>query len=265
VHNEIAHDALYPDTERAIAADLAEICDVIIQLHDHTAAFVRDSFNLPFEKLATIPHASYLGVYEDERDARAARAFVGVDPGVPTVGFIGQLRPYKGVDALFRAANLVAAEVPELTLLVAGKLAPRDAAKFYAAMPKLTRVILHTDFVEPSNLWKWFRASDVVALPYRKVLNSGSIPLAATFDRTCLIPDDTAVALEYADEPWVRTYKTTDDPDRALADAIRGGIVQPSAHAAAASAFARRNQPYEMSRAYLDLLDRSVVDRLAAT
>ncbi|QKJ20354.1 glycosyltransferase [Microbacterium hominis] len=263
VHNEVAHDARYPEADRAVANDLAAIADVIIQLHDHTEEFVRHSFALPAAKIFTLPHSSYLGIYEDGRDARAARASLGVSPGTPTVGFVGQLRPYKGVDALFRAADLAAADVPDLTLLVAGKLAPRDAVDFMAEVPKRARLILHPSFVEPSDLWKWFRASDVIALPYRKVLNSGSVPLAATFDRACVVPDDTALAREYRDETWVRAYSTARNPDRALADLLVELVSTVSPESNDANAFARRHAPYEMSRAYLELLERAVSAQVA--
>ncbi|WP_309067386.1 glycosyltransferase [Microbacterium sp.] len=253
VHNEIAHDAPFPAVERTVARDLAELCDVIIQLHEHTSAFVAESFALPMDKLVTLPHSSYLGVYPDERDDQLARNLLGIPESAPTVGFIGQVRPYKGLDTLMRAVDLAAAEVPDLTLLIAGRVAPEDAPQLAASLPSVARVVLHTEFVRDEDLWKWFRASDVVALPYRRILNSGSILLASTFGRPCIVPDDTPLPSVYADESWVRAYATA-DADRALADAIVASVRADGVEGAMAEGFARRHTPFEMSRAYRAIL-----------
>lgn len=257
VHNEIAHDTPFPETERKVAQDLAELAHVIFQLHEYTSGFVADSFRLPAEKLVTLPHSSYLGIYPDQRDAALARELLGVPQEAPTVGFVGQLRPYKGLDALFRAADLAAEQIPDLTVLVAGKLLPADAPAFSAALPRRAATVLATRFIPDEDLWKWFRASDVAAFPYQKILNSGSILLASTFDCPSIIPDNTPLAHVYADEPWVRSYRTGPEADRALAEAIMGALPADPQAVAAARSYAQRNAPYAMARTYAAVLNEA--------
>lgn len=259
VHNEIAHDATFPEAERGVARDLAELVDAVIQLHEFTAEFVADSFALPAHKLHTIAHSSYLGVYDDRRDDLLARESLGIAATGSTVGFVGQLRPYKGVDALFRAADIASGNGEDLTVLVAGKLAPNAAIEFNTSLPTRARCVMHTDFVAPGDLWRWFRASDVMAFPYRKVLNSGSIPLAATFGRPCIVPDDSALAREYAGEAWLCSYDTRDHPDEALAEAIIAMLGRRDEASASARMYAREHRPYEMARSYLALIQQTLL------
>lgn len=56
----------------------------------------------------------------DGIDTEEARQRLGLEPGVPTVGFIGQLGGHKGLDTLVRAMPHVWKNVPEAHLVIAG-------------------------------------------------------------------------------------------------------------------------------------------------
>lgn len=256
VHNEIAHETRFLAVERAIGDALAERATRIIQLHDRTADAVATSYTLPADKLVTLRHSSYLGIYPDTWTGSAARAALGVPQGAPTVGFVGQMRPYKGLDVLFEAADLAAAELPGLVLLLAGGTSRDDLAVIENSLPRHVDTVRQHSFVADEELGLWLRASDAVVLPYRRVLNSGSAMLAASFGRPVIMPDDTPLAQVYADQPWLRTFATEDgDRAAALAEAIVTTVRTGRWTAATASAFARSYTPYDMSRDYLRLLD----------
>lgn len=256
VHNELAHDATFSDVERALAEKLTDHASLIIQLHEHTAEAVAGSYHLPPEKLVTLRHASYLGLYRDSVTEHEARERLGVPLGVPTVGFVGQVRPYKGLDTLFAAVDRAAAQLDGLTLLLAGKTSDRNLEALESALPTAAEIIRRGSFVPDDELVYWLKAADVMALPYRQVLNSGSAILAATFETPCILPADTPLTKVYRDESWFNTYDTHGDQVANLADAIvrvvRG---DRRGHKEAARQFARAYTPFDMSRDYLRILD----------
>lgn len=254
VHNAVGHDAAFPDAEVLIAKILIANATRIVQLNPDTVAETAEHYALPPEKMVSLPHSSYLGVYPDGRDDAASRARVGVPEGAPTVGFVGQIRGYKGLDVLCAAVAAAARDIDGLTLVLAGRIAPgEDEATIRAMLPE--RTVAAFGFVDDADFGDWMRASDVVALPYRRILNSGSLLAAATFDRTCVIPAGTPVARQYADQEWVVRYADSADEAAALTAGIVEAFDEREARSAAARAFARSYTPYDMSRAYLRLLE----------
>ena len=101
-------------------------------------------------------------------DVRAARERVGLDPGLPTVGFIGQLGGHKGLDTLVSAMPRVWEACPDAQLLIAGArslFVPRLEAML-DNLPAWSRrrVAVRYDFAEEEKPWL-FAAVDVFAYP----------------------------------------------------------------------------------------------------
>jgi len=255
VHNEVAHETPSVAADLAMNASLARRATRVIQLHEHTASALAPETVLPPERTVTLPHASYAGLYPMPPSAREARTRVGCPEDVPTVGLIGLLRPYKGVDLLLEAAALAAREVQGLTVLLAGRAAPEEQDRIENLIPAGLEVIRHYDFIPDDEIGAWFQACNVLALPFRRILNSGSVLLAATFGRPVILPDATALAGLYGGQGWVDLYSTAKDPCAALAEVIVRRARRDGAREAAARAFAAGYTPYDMSRAYLRLLD----------
>src|SRR5690606_17669800 len=70
------------------------------------------------------------------------------------------------------------------------------------------RIRLQFDFIADEHVQRYFRAADLVVLPYREILNSGTALLALSFDRPVLLPragagDELSRRVGSA---WVRTY-----------------------------------------------------------
>jgi beta-1,4-mannosyltransferase len=255
VHNEVAHDTAFPEAEAAVADALVRHASVVIQLHDLTAEHLADSYTLPQERLATLRHSSYAGVYPELPTREAARRALGVPEDVPTVGLIGQLRPYKGVDVLLAAAEIAAREVPGLTVLLAGKTAPDQIEEIDAMIPAGLPVVRFHEFLDEAEIGTWIQACNVVALPYRRILNSGSALLAATFGRPVALPDDTPLARVYADEKWVEIFEAGDAAVESLARVLVRLAPGDAVREEAALVFARNYSPYDMSRDFLHILD----------
>jgi len=154
----------------------------------------------------TIPHGHYRGVYPDVMDKEQACAALGIPPGDFVAVFIGYIRAYKGVGRLIR--SFVKARLANSKLLVAGAAVDsmkRDLAK---ACGSNSNVRLFFEFVNRHDVQKYLRAADLVILPFKEILNSGSAILALSFDRPILVPAYGALAelREIVGSDWVRLY-----------------------------------------------------------
>src|SRR6185295_1565324 len=95
----------------------------------------------------------------------------------------GAIKPYKGLLELFEAVDRVSQERPgALVLVVAGK--PDDSPEttaFLARAAQHPAVRLLPGQVPDVDIQVLMRACDIVAVPYRRSLNSGVLALALTW------------------------------------------------------------------------------------
>ena len=138
---------------------------------------------------AVIPHGHYIGWYPDTLQREEARTRLGLQRGEKVLLCFGQLRAYKGVEDLLRAFQRVSD--PKLRLVVAGRPASDADARLLGELVSSLgdeRVQLHPRYVPDDEVQVFFRACDLVVLPYRSVLTSGAAMLALSFGRPLIVP-----------------------------------------------------------------------------
>lgn len=253
IHNVLPHDARFREEEVALCAFLSEHASRIHILSSRTQEFVGDHYPLDPEKVARVPHSSYWGVYDQSVDRLSARSRFGLSDSDTVVGFVGQLRPYKGVDELIGALRALQSADSSVVLLLAGKTWPADLPVLTEMLDGIPRVVRSHEFVPDDELPIWMRAIDVMALPYRAVLNSGSIALAATFGVPVVTPEEAGFARDFEGEEWVTTYPTAGvDAAASLATAIQTRIALGVAPSDPATTWAQQNTPFEMAKIFTD-------------
>ncbi|WP_157981728.1 glycosyltransferase family 4 protein [Protaetiibacter intestinalis] len=167
------------------------------------------------------PHGHYRAAYDWSLDRGRARELLGVPAEGPLVVTVGQIRPYKNIPALLDAFSDVA--VSGARLVVAGRPSSAELAEdLRAAADGDPRVVLDLAFQSDERMAWWLRAADLVVLPYRAVLNSGSAILALSADRPVLVPDLGSLTElgEQLGAAWVRTFHG-ELSSAELSDAIR--------------------------------------------
>jgi len=177
-----------------------------------------------------VPHGHYRGAYPDSMTPAEARRDLALPPDARVVLFFGSVRPYKNVTELIAAFHGVADE--RWRLVVAGQPAGvDDAAALRGQAAGDGRIRLDLGFVPAERVQVYLRAADLVVLPYREVLNSGSALLALSFDRPVLVPERGAMAelAATAGEAWVRTYRDTLDAETLRAAMAWAGACPPVA------------------------------------
>lgn len=159
------------------------------------------------------------------------------------------MRPYKGLDVLVEAVRrLEPAARP--VLLLAGRTSDHDRVEIDRLLGDDLRAVREHVHVDDVDVQRWFRAADTAVFPYRRVLNSGSLHLAASFGVPSVLPDEAHLRAEFGDERWIRWFDTSDAAS-SLAALLRG----PDGGAESAEEFSRRLAPFARSRRYAELLD----------
>lgn len=253
VHNRLPHELTFHELEVQLTRLIAERADAIHIMAPHTPEAIADVVDIDRRKVRQIPHPSYEGVYETSVTREEARGSFDLSAEQRAVLFLGQIRPYKGVDDLAAAASTAnTARDDELVLMLAGAVKEMPRAEFEASLPRDVRTVAQLEFVDDGDIARWFRAADIACFPYRAILNSGSVHLAATFHVPVLLPDDPGLAQQFGGERWVRFFDPA-DPQGSIADLLAG---DPFAGVDATDfeSFLAPIAPWDVSREYSALL-----------
>jgi len=156
-----------------------------------------------------IPHGNIRDAYpEGDISREQARSRLGITSTAKVLAFFGSIQAYKGVSELVDNFSVVQDE--RAVLLVAGKctLSREERTRIEDIAARDPRLLLHLEYVPQAQVTTFIRASDLIVLPFREILNSGSAVLALSLDRPVLMPDRESMReLEaLAGAEWVRLY-----------------------------------------------------------
>jgi phosphatidyl-myo-inositol alpha-mannosyltransferase len=170
-------------------------------------------------------------------------------PGYPrdgaTIGFIGRYdEPRKGMGVLVGALDRLAAERPELRLLVAGR---GEAEEFRAALaPGLRDRIDLLGQVSEKTKARMLRSVDVYCAPNTGQESFGVILLEAMAARTAIVASDIEAFRQVLDGGVAGQLFPTGDP-AALADALGGLLDDPAGRKRLVAAGAKAVAPFDWS------------------
>ncbi len=147
-------------------------------------------------------------------DEAGARRHLKLGDG-PVILFFGLIRPYKGLDRLIRAFPRILSGHPGATLLVAGEC--YEPFEKYEALIRETgvpeRISLHLKYIPNEAVEPYFKAADVVCLPYYSATQSGIVMLAYGFRKPVVVTDTGGLA-ELVREGKTGTVIADNDPGR---------------------------------------------------
>lgn len=206
IHNCGSHERLYPALEALFWRRFIPRVDGIIGLSSAGLSAALDVFpalrNVP---QVVIPHGHYRSEYPVVNGS--ARRMLGIASQAKVILFVGAVRSYKNVPALVRVFRQVTGD--DALLHIVGRPNCKNLAQSILDQASFDkRVRVRFDFVAPEDLSVYLGAADLVVLPYREILNSGSALLALSLNRPVLVPDRGSMGELKADfgDAWVRTF-----------------------------------------------------------
>lgn len=237
-HNVLPHENNYSD--RVLNALVLRIMDSIIVHSEYIKNKVLNVFSISSEKVHVVPHGNFdIYLSGSPISKHEARTQLGINDHDNVVLFFGYIREYKGLDLALEAFDKACIERQDLKLVIAG--APHNdeiRKKYLDLIEKMNfkeRVVYEFDFIAFENVAKYFTASDLVLLPYRKIDHSGIIHLAYSFGRPVIATQvgDFAEVIADGKSGYLVNRDDPDDMARAIVAAFstKNWLAESGAHA----------------------------------
>jgi glycosyltransferase involved in cell wall biosynthesis len=151
-------------------------------------------FHISPEKVVVIPHGINNRILRTGITREEARRKLGFESTAHIILFFGQIDKYKGVETLIDAAALLIKKDPSVVLMIAGK--PKGRLDYVLKLKEhIAKVLpeenvrLRFQFIPVDEVETYFAAADCLALPYKRIFQSGVIFLAYRFGLPIIATD----------------------------------------------------------------------------
>lgn len=187
IHNTMSHEVAFPQVEKIVTREIMSMADAI---HVHCLDSVKEIeeyFDVPAEKVFAYRHGAYCNIYPDFVSRVDARQELGLGMDDEVILFLGQMRSYKGVDALLSSFQKIAPHRPRLQLVLAGS-GPIEGVLSSVDPTLRGRIHVFNRYIDNAEIQLFMRSADIAALPYTNILTSGSLLLALSFGLPVVAP-----------------------------------------------------------------------------
>ena len=147
-------------------------------------------YKISLNKIGVIPHGILLPDMQKNISRNEARKNLNISTKAKVILFFGIIREYKGLDVLLEAFASITQKMPEAKLIIAGN--PWEKWDKYQAIIDKNNInsFIKTDlnFIPENEIEIYFKACDVVALPYKDFdSQSGAGLLALPFGKAMIV------------------------------------------------------------------------------
>jgi D-inositol-3-phosphate glycosyltransferase len=163
----------------------------------HTERMKRElieSFGPDERRVTVIPFGIYDAVPNTSLSVSEAKRRLGIREGEKTLLFFGNIAPYKGVECLVAAVRNLLARRENYRLVIAGR--PKNCEEYWKGIREAIRgevdagrIVLRAEFIPDEETEFYFKAADVLVLPYRHIYQSGILFLGYSFGLPVLAAD----------------------------------------------------------------------------
>ncbi len=194
------------------------LCD---QIFVHTEKMKKEmvaDFGVRQERITVIPFGINNAVPNTSLRAADAKKRLGVEADEKTILFFGNVTPYKGIEHLIAAFHKLIERGGKYRLVFAGK--PDKCEEYWkhiremiATSPASNRINLRAQFIPDEETEIYFKAADVLVLPYTHVYQSGVLFLAYGFGLPVVAADVGSLRDEIVEGKTGFTFKAADAND----------------------------------------------------
>jgi glycosyltransferase involved in cell wall biosynthesis len=232
IHNRISHEARFPRLELWAMRRIARSASRVIVHSQAALAEVADELDFESAKTAVIPHGHYRDVYHSAIDQRVAKRELGLPAESLVYLYFGLVRRYKNIEGLLSGWRENPNLPPGAVLVIAGEtLEPEYGEEIRRLTQSRANVVAHLRHIPAEQVHLYFSAADVVVLPFHRMLTSGSLLLAMSFDKPVIAPRFDAI-VEALGPAGEFLYDPLDDDGlrRALGMAARADLASQAQH-----------------------------------
>jgi len=144
-------------------------------------------FGIKEERVSVIPFGINNSVPDRGMSPAEAKRKIGVESSHKVILFFGGIRPYKGLEYLVQAFQKIAPKDQSYRLVIAGE-PKKEAVQYWKEIeraiesdPSRDQVIREIKYIADEDTEVYFKAADVLVLPYTLVFQSGVLFLSYSF------------------------------------------------------------------------------------
>jgi glycosyltransferase involved in cell wall biosynthesis len=163
----------------------------------HTGQMKRElisEFGVLESKISVIPFGINNTVPDSELTTAQARRKLGLGAGDKALLFFGNIAPYKGLEYLVSAFEKIAKAEASYRLIIAGR--PKGCEDYWKQIQDAIarsgvreRIIQRIGYVPDNETELYFKAADVLVLPYSHIFQSGVLFLGYSFGLPVIAAD----------------------------------------------------------------------------
>jgi D-inositol-3-phosphate glycosyltransferase len=163
----------------------------------HTDGMKREmisEFRIPESKISVIPFGINNTVPNTRLSSLEAKRQLGISRGDRSLLFFGNIAPYKGLEYLIAAFGELLKKERSYRLLIVGK--PKGPQNYWNQIRQTIvngdirdRVVEKIEYIPDEETELYFKAADVLILPYTRVFQSGVLFLSYSFGLPAIAAD----------------------------------------------------------------------------
>jgi D-inositol-3-phosphate glycosyltransferase len=151
-------------------------------------------FAVPRGKVTVIPFGINNTVPNTTLTRADARRQLGIDANDKILLFFGNIAPYKGLEYLVAAFTELSKKSPHYRLIIAGR--PKGAESYWGNIQRTIslsglgdRIMQRIEYIPDEQTEIYFKAADILVLPYTHIFQSGVLFLGYSFGLPAIAAD----------------------------------------------------------------------------
>lgn len=172
-----------------------QLADQIFVHTDKMRSELVDDFGVRREAVARIPFGMNIAVPHTSLTPTAAKHKLGIQSWEKTILFFGRIAPYKGLEHLLTAFHKISSNHANYRLIIAGE-PMKGYGEYINRIHQLVsqteshdRIISKLEFIPDEDTELYFKAADVLVLPYKDISQSGVLFLGYSFGLPAIAAD----------------------------------------------------------------------------
>jgi glycosyltransferase involved in cell wall biosynthesis len=195
-------------------------CDHIFVHTERMRNELVSDFRIAKSKVSVIPFGINNTVPNTALSTEEAKQQTGVSSGDKALLFFGNITPYKGLECLISAFGVLLTKDRSYRLIIAGR--PKGSETYWKEVQQAIarggigdRIIQRIEYIPDELTELYFKAADVLILPYTHVFQSGVLFLGYSFGLPAIAADVGALKEEIIEGETGFVFKPRDSVDLA--------------------------------------------------
>ena len=196
------------------------LCDHVFVHTDGMKSEMTSEFRIPERKVSVIPFGINNTVQSTSLSSAEAKRQLGTSGGDKALLFFGNIAPYKGLEYLISAFAELLNKDRSYRLIIVGK--PKGSEGYWKQIHQRIarsgirdRVIERIEYIPDEETELFFKAADVLILPYTRVFQSGVLFLGYSFGLPAIASDVGTLKEEIIEGQTGFVFKPQDSSDLA--------------------------------------------------